>query len=46
MLHVFTSESAQLEAVCAASGLSDVVTARRFVDFLEYLNLATRFDTC
>jgi hypothetical protein len=43
-LHVFTQKPEALAEHCAERGLSDVILPRPYVDFLEYLNLTTRFD--
>ncbi len=43
-LHVFTSNPEELELEALKRGLGDVVNARSYVPFLEYLALSTRFD--
>jgi len=43
-LHVFSRRPDELAAEAAAAGLSEVVVAEPFVDYLEYLNLCTRLD--
>ncbi|TCI97822.1 glycosyltransferase [Aeromicrobium sp. IC_218] len=43
-VRVFTSDPAGVEAEMAERGLSDVVFARPYVPYLEFLNLTTQMD--
>jgi len=43
-LHVFTGKPSALTDRLAGLGLSNVVAANPYVDYLEFLNLSTRFD--
>lgn len=43
-LHVFTDQPESLELDALRRGLSDVINARSYVPFLEFLNLTTKFD--
>lgn len=43
-LHVFTDNPERLELEALRRGLTDVVAARPYVPFLEFLNLTTQFD--
>lgn len=44
LLHIFTSKPDELQAELELAGLTDVVRANSYVNYLEYLNLATRAD--
>jgi glycosyltransferase involved in cell wall biosynthesis len=44
-LHVFTDKPDTVTADMREHGLDDVVLARPYVGYLEFLNLTTRFDT-
>jgi poly(ribitol-phosphate) beta-N-acetylglucosaminyltransferase len=43
-LHVFTDEPEELELDVLRRGLTDVIDARPYVPFLQFLNLCTQFD--
>jgi hypothetical protein len=43
-LHVFTNRDDHLELEKFSGPLADVVRVHRFVPFLQFLNLTTRFD--
>lgn len=43
-LRVFTADPARVDAEMAERGLSDVVVARPYVPYLEFLNLTTQMD--